>query len=415
MLRWLVGGVLILGVVLAAMPAHASGTDEFAAIEEHTLAAPPAVATSPASLAAYLVEPAQDEREKAYAIFRWITANIAYDTAPDAACSDAQVILSRRSAVCSGYAVLFQALAEAAGLKAEIIIGHSKRFGAWPSQQLEERPNHAWNAVQIAGQWELVDCSWGAGYLDEGRRFVPRFSPHYFMTAPETFAYDHLPLDSRWQLLDPPVSTDEYLRRPQVRPPFFDCGLRLVSHHAAVIDAERSLTVVVGAPEEAVLAAALYREGEQLDDGCTFTQREADGFSIHARFPSAGAYVLRIFARRRDDPGCAYAWALDYAVQAHGGEEGDGFPKTYSPFLARNCHLEQGLSGALPAGGTVKLSLTVPSAEDVMVATGGSFQHLPAQGSRFAGEVPVSSGAVVIFARFAGATAYEGLLQYTGR
>jgi len=415
--RWVICVVLVLGAGLAAMPAAADDTvDEFAAADAHALAAPESVATSVSALSAYLVESAQNDRDKARAIFRWITLNVAYDVSARADSRDAEIVLSRRRVICYGYAVLFKALAEASGLEAEVVIGHSKRSAPDLLEEPDARPNHAWNAVRISGEWQLVDSCWGAGYLDEHRRFVPSFNAHYFLTPPEVFVYDHFPLDPGRQLLDPPISEDEYLRRVHVRPPFFDCGLRLVSHQSAVIDADESLTVTIGAPAETLLTAALYLDGWDLQDGCTFAQRDADGVVVRARFPTAGAYVLRIFARRQDAPGNEYAWALDYAVRARSGAQSEGgFPRVYQSFLARNCRLDGALSRTLPAGEPVEFSLTVPGAEDVVVATGGSLRRLPADGSRFTGEVPVSPGPVVVFARFAGGPAYEGLLQYTGR
>jgi hypothetical protein len=415
--RWVVGAVLALGTVCAVSPARAEETaDEFAAIDAHALAAPPSVTADVAWLSAYLVEPARTDREKARAIFRWITRNIAYDVSLEASSRDPEVVLTRRSDICLGYAALFKALAEAAGMRAEIIFGHSSKFRPGLPDESGPWVNHAWNAVEVDGRWQLVDCSWGAGHRDQQGEFVWKFCPHYFLTPPEILVYDHFPENPNWQLLAWPISQDEYLQRVRVRPPFFECGLRLVSHDSATIETDGPLTVTIGAPAETVLVAVLYRDGREVENGYTFTQREAEGFVIHARFPSAGAYVLRVFARRQDDPGDDYAWALDYTVQARSGSGNDaGFPQAYGSFLTRSCRLEQALSQTLPAGNAVEFSLTVPRAEEVVVASGGSMSRLPAEGARFTGKVAVSPGPVLVFARFAGQPLYEGLLQYTAR
>jgi hypothetical protein len=416
MRRWVVAMLLVLGAAGASTAATTDeAADEFAVIDAHALAAPPSVATSVSSLSAYVTAPAGNEREKARAIFRWITSNIAYGASSEADSCDPNVVLTRRRGVCYGYALLFKALADAAGLKAELIIGHSSKFKLSAAEERDDQPNHAWNAVEIAGRWQLVDCCWGAGYLDEQRHFVRRFTPHYFLTAPDAFVCDHFPQDPRWQLLDRPISKDEYLRRVQVRPPFFECGLRLVSHHSAVIEADGSLAVTIDAPAQTALTASLYRDGRRLGDGYTFTQRDSAGYVIHALFPAEGAYVLRVFARRVDAPGDEYAWALDYTIEARGGADSAGFPRAYGSFLARNCRVERALARVLRAGDAVNFCITAPSAEDVLVATGGSFVHLPAHGEGFSGTVPVSPGPVVIFAKFAGGSVYEGLLQYTAQ
>lgn len=406
--------VLVLAGHAAPRAAASAAEDEFAAIDAHALAAPASVTGSVAALSAYLVKPAHSEREMARAIFRWITRYLAYDVSVAGCCSDPEVVLSRRGAVCWGYAVLFNALAQAAGMKAEIVVGNSRKFEPGASEAPSGRANHSWNAVEIDGEWRLVDCCWGAGHYDERGGFERGFTPHYFLTAPEVFVNDHFPSVPRWQLLDPPISKEDYLQRVQVRPPFFSCGLRLVSHHSSTIDAGTSLALVIGAPADTYLRALLYRDGRRMDERYTFAERSAEGFVIRALFPSEGAYILRIFARRGDAAGGDYEWALDHTIRAQAGNESNvGFPEAYDSFLKRNCQLEWPLSRALTASEPVKFSLTVPNAKDLVVVTGRAWNHLRAQGCRFSGEVPVSSGDVVVFARFAGESTYEGLLRYT--
>ena len=60
-------------------PAVTRQTDDYTAIDQHALHTPKSAERTIASLAAYLTRPARNDREKARAIFRWITANIAYD------------------------------------------------------------------------------------------------------------------------------------------------------------------------------------------------------------------------------------------------------------------------------------------------------------------------------------------------
>jgi len=429
MARWVVCILLLLVAAEVGIPAPAGpamgeaempalvgdAADELAAIDAHALDAPEWATSCLTTLSAYLTMPNRDERERARAIFRWITANIAYDAAARDDSLDPEAVLRNRRAVCHGYAVLFAAVAESAGMNAEVIVGHSKKFQPAAYADAEPWLNHSWNAVEIDGEWQLVDCCWGAGYLDEHGRFVQRFTPHYFLAAPEVFVCDHLPADPKWQLVESPIPEQEYLQLVQVRPPFFDCGLRLVSHLSGRIDADGSVAVTIDAPPETLLLASLYRDGRELEERFAFTERDGQSFVTHARFPSAGTYVLRMFARRADAGGDEFAWVLDYTVNATSAEGGGGFPKTYSPFLARSCRLEGALSQTLRAGEVVDFALTVPTARDVAVLTSESFVRLAGDGSRFTGTVPVAAGPVVVFARFDGAPTYEGLLQYVAQ
>jgi len=165
------------------------------------------------TLAAYLVKPARNEHEKVRAIFRWVTENIAYDTdgyfsgqygdlSPDG-------VLKSRRAVCDGYAGLFNMLGEAAGLEVVKVTGYSKGYSYAVGDTYDGTTNHTWNAVMIDNQWHLLDTTWGAGYLGENKKFVREFQEYYFLTPPEVFIYDHLPSDTRWQLLEQPVSSED--------------------------------------------------------------------------------------------------------------------------------------------------------------------------------------------------------------
>jgi hypothetical protein len=144
-------------------------------------------------------------RDKARAIYDWVSSNISYDTnlldslnSPWASVdvirtqSPENVLLSRR-AVCQGFAELYKALADRIGLRAEIVSGTVKDGnGEVP------RIGHAWNVVKIATAWNLIDVTWGInnnGVIDE----------KYFFTLPEDMIVDHLPFDPMWQLTANPL------------------------------------------------------------------------------------------------------------------------------------------------------------------------------------------------------------------
>jgi len=406
--------LLLLAAALATAPAAAGGGDgEFAAIDAHALAAPPWAATSVTALASYLAEPAADDRGKARAIFRWITANIAYDPALREEVLRPEDVLERRRAVCSGYAALFKALAEAAGLEAEIIHGHAKAAGYQAGRGMEASFEHAWNAVRIGGEWALLDCTWGAGWLDGAGRFAPRFTDHYFLTPPEVFADDHFPHDVRWQLLERPISREEYLRRVQRRPAFFEQRLRLVGQHWARMETDGSVSLTIDAPEDTILTACLFGGGREVDTRYTFTQRERDGFVVRALMPERGEYLLRVYAAEKSLPNGELDWALEYAIRSRGGTKSSPFPRTYGAFLVHNCRLETPLAGVLRTHTAVPFSIIVPGAKDVVVMGDGAAERLSARGGgRFAGDARVGEGDVIVLARFSDGTRYEGLLGY---
>jgi len=109
------------------------------------------------------------EKEKANAIYNWITHNISYDVKamnklnfkPE---DKAEKALKNRLAVCEGYAMLFTELCREAGLKAVNIDGYAKDW-IFDNGDSLYIPRHMWAAVEINGQWWLNDPTWGAGGL----------------------------------------------------------------------------------------------------------------------------------------------------------------------------------------------------------------------------------------------------------
>jgi transglutaminase/protease-like cytokinesis protein 3 len=122
-------------------------------------------------LAAILSKYAKTEAEKARIIYVWITHNINYDVASflSGNYGDASpyVVLKNRLAVCSGYANLYQALAEKMGLKSAVIVGYAKGLGYLVGNSSEA--NHAWNSVRINNSWYLIDTTWGAGVVNNNQ------------------------------------------------------------------------------------------------------------------------------------------------------------------------------------------------------------------------------------------------------
>lgn len=162
-------------------------------VDAHALQATPDVEKSPEALAAYLTSGLSSDRQKARAIFRWITDRIEYDVASyfsgELKPMDAAEILAKRKAVCDGYSMLFSQLARLANLQVKNITGYAK--GA-PSGRVENAqiPNHVWNAVLVDGRWYALDATWGAGYVDTAG-FHHVQDDFYFLVPPERLLVSH--------------------------------------------------------------------------------------------------------------------------------------------------------------------------------------------------------------------------------
>jgi hypothetical protein len=212
----------------AAAVAEPQDSGRIAIIDTYALATPSSAETSATSLVSYLSQPARDDTEKARAIFRWVADRISYDV--DAYFSNQLVkmsaddVLRQRRGICDGYATLFEKLAREAGMEVVTIKGYAKAYGYIPGSRFD-RPNHAWNAIKINGQWRLIDATWGAGYIKNGK-YVKVLAETFFLASPEQFMFSHLPVDDAWQLqATPRVSKAEFESMPTLEPAFFHLGI----------------------------------------------------------------------------------------------------------------------------------------------------------------------------------------------
>lgn len=216
--------------LLACLAGHTASAGalspaELAAIDTYALAAPTDAETSSPVLAQYLTRNLHTDQEKARAIYRWITDRIDYDVdaylAGRFSKMSAAEVLARRQSVCDGFATLFAELAREAGLEVKTIAGFAKGYVGQGVHHFD-KPNHMWNAMKLDGQWRMVDPTWGAGYVDQGR-YKKTLSEAFFLVPPEQFVFSHFPQEDTWQLQRTPhLSQREFEALPEVKTTFFN-------------------------------------------------------------------------------------------------------------------------------------------------------------------------------------------------
>lgn len=179
-------------------------TQSFSTIDQHATKAPRKISKQLPGLTEYLIHDYTTDLEKVRSFYTWIAYNIKYDSA--AYTRDRKRInrsnedvLDRRQAVCFGYATLFKRMCDIANIPCEVVYGY-------PKNQLSKSVdltsvNHAWNAIYIDQQWQLLDITWGSGN-DKAQL------EYFFLTTPAEMICSHLPADPMWQLLDCPIKPD---------------------------------------------------------------------------------------------------------------------------------------------------------------------------------------------------------------
>ncbi|MCB1173901.1 MAG: hypothetical protein KDK39_10060, partial [Leptospiraceae bacterium] len=233
---WLLAILLILQGELGARevryPAglYTGNPAQFQMLDQRAVNTTPEQEASLAGLTHYLTAPAQSELQKVRVIWKWITTHIAYDVEGypkknRPMITKASEAFHQRIAVCGGYANLFKAMADMAGVEARVITGKTKLDVGqlWAI-------GHAWNAVRIDGYWYLLDATGGAGtvldfYHPDKARYTFRYEEYWFLPHPKYMAFSHAPEDPDWQLLKDPVLPYDFLYFPLIRPEFGRLGL----------------------------------------------------------------------------------------------------------------------------------------------------------------------------------------------
>jgi len=139
------------------------------------------------SLAALIADSFGRETEQLRAAYGWVCLNIDYDVQrmanPVSYRGDSAVkaTLTKRKAICSGYADLLIHICRQLSVKAYYVSGYTRQNGVVVDQ------DHAWVAVRLkSGQWKLFDPTWGASLWQNGE-LVKRLSYEYFMVEPAEF------------------------------------------------------------------------------------------------------------------------------------------------------------------------------------------------------------------------------------
>ena len=164
---------------------------------------------------------ARTDLDKARALFTWTATHLYYDqlnSDQEANWDNRQpiAIIARGKGVCWDYATVFQALCQRAGILCLRVTGYAPvRI---PDSRIPELPNHAWNVFRIDSTWYLADVTWQSGAPEGNDLFQMQTGNDYFGTPPGLFATNHLPEHPMYQLLDCPLSPEEFAMTVRINP-----------------------------------------------------------------------------------------------------------------------------------------------------------------------------------------------------
>lgn len=182
-------------------------------------------------LVSFTNEKFNDSIEKAKFLYYWIGLNISYDhelLENKSSLLDSQkeysynkypeVIFEKKKAVCYGYSKLYEWFMTELGIESTIITGFIRdERNHYVELESDLDYSHAWNAIKLNGKWILVDTTWGTSLNAE-------ISDFYFDMAPERAIITHYPEMISWQLLEKPLSLEEFNKSKYINPIWFKVG-----------------------------------------------------------------------------------------------------------------------------------------------------------------------------------------------
>ena len=336
-------------------------------IDAHVLATPEEQTESVEKLSVYLTSRWEGDRNKAYAIFRWLSFNVAYDAdgffgRTERKSGDAESVLRHRTAVCAGYANLFYVLGKAADLQVHTINGYAKGYGFEPGQQIKDT-NHAWNGVQVNGEWFICEPTWGAGYLGADLMFHRSPDVSMFLMDPEYAICSHYPSDEQWQLLEKPISKEEFEKLVVPSGRIHQMGVEILSHKESMYDIADAdhIEMMFYSPSLKMLRGDLKDFSGREYEGRRWTQILPCGVNqvkLKAQFPAPGKYKLNLYVR---DEQTHTKWhsGIEYIIQAKRGTERNrgGFPQLGSEFYEAGFSLDHPSENIVSDDGKACISL----------------------------------------------------------
>ncbi len=176
-------------------------------------------------IAAYIKANFDSDSKKVRAIYTWVAANIRYSTDsihPVIFEEDREQrvasTLRRRKGVCENYASIFNEICLKSGLRSLIVEGYTRQNGS-----MDKTP-HAWCTVFIDNNWHLYDPTWDEDMAHRGL-LTGNINYDYFQVSPEVFIQSHMPFDPMFQLLNYPITYNEFYNgntRINNKKPFFN-------------------------------------------------------------------------------------------------------------------------------------------------------------------------------------------------
>ncbi len=169
-------------------------------------------------MAQQITSGAESKYEQAEMIYRWLCENIEYDV--DHMYYSADETRVNGKGVCQGYCEMFYRLGEAIGLESKIIPGFSKNI-----RNTVSIDRHSWIIATTEKGEIFIDPTWGAGIVINKVFHKSESDMSWFDVDPYIMATSHMPIESRFLLLDREIDDKTFRKVPHIHPCLENLGL----------------------------------------------------------------------------------------------------------------------------------------------------------------------------------------------
>lgn len=150
--------------------------------------------------------------------------------------------LTTRQAVCEGYAQTLSKVFTLLELENYVIKGYVRNSIRDINNELL-MPNHAWNVVKVNEEWMVLDATWAAGSVINGRWQVS-FDDYYFNIPRKNYLKTHYPEEKKW-MLGQKLSKKSFYSQPIFTPEFLKTDLELINPLKGAIKFKKGKTITL--------------------------------------------------------------------------------------------------------------------------------------------------------------------------
>lgn len=148
-----------------------------------------------------------------------------------------------KTGVCEEYAQSFKKICDLLHIESEVIKGNV-RNDVREIGNISNTTNHAWNAVKLNNKWVILDATWAAGYILNGK-WIRDFNTYFYNIPTDKIFKTHFPESAIWVLRFGRMSLSDFFNQPIYDQNFLARKATVVSPKKGIIEIDTSKEIIL--------------------------------------------------------------------------------------------------------------------------------------------------------------------------